>query len=180
LRQQAERARDGGYLHLEARLLLRALACDPLDPDASVRFYDAAARASAVPSPSNPLVGARPFVVVVDASELLDGDDMVLAYAAAMSGAERATLVVDASHLTHADTGARLQALIGRCGLAERTDINLMAVVDRLDPAQQRRMQAATRARYVRSLTTAANGSAIPTFTPASVAELRRLADAGS
>jgi len=179
LRGQAQSARDAGDLRTEARLLFRALAWAPYEPDGLSMLRDAATRAAAAEATPHPLQGSRAFVVLVDAEDLLAGDEMLLEYAAAMAGAQAATLAIDASRLDSERAVARLQELIARCGLADRDDLDMLAVIGSLDGAQRHRMLAAASARYVRVHDVGdSNATRLPAWTVDRLAELRRLADA--
>ena len=66
-----------------------------------------------------------------------------------------------------------MRALVERCGLGEREDIHLVAVLGELHASQRRRMVAGTHAFYGRETR---EGGDVPTFTPASLSGLRALA----
>jgi hypothetical protein len=104
--------------------------------------------------------------MLVDASELLDGDDMMHAYIETMSGSEAVTLVIDASQLPGEVAETQLRGLVDRCGLEGRDDIDLVAVVGSQTEPERRRMLAAVQARYSRG--ECAPGRK-PVFTPASL-----------
>ena len=174
----AEAERERGNLAAEAVLALRALAWDPFRVGAKDRFDEAVARAKAALAVEHPLAGSRMFVALADAEELLAGDDMLGRYAEAMGGSELITLAIDATRMAPDDAAGQLQALIDRCGLGERVDIDLLAVVGQQDAAQRHRMHSSARALYRR----AADGDAAsgaggpPVFTPESLGELRAYA----
>jgi hypothetical protein len=171
---QADAARDGGDLAAEATLALRALAWDPFRAGAKERFDDAVARAKAALALEHPLAGSRMFVTLADAEELLAGDDMLERYAEAMRDSELITLAVDATRIAPDEATRRLQDLIVRCGLSDRADVDVLAVVGTQDAAQRHRMRSGTRALYRRATDggAAAEGSP-PVFTPDSLGELR-------
>ncbi len=104
--------------------------------------------------------------MLVDARELLDGDDMMLAYAEAMSGSDSVTLVIDASQLPTEVAQAGLQGLVDRHGLNDRDDIDLVAIVGPQADGDRRRLLAAVQARYSRQ---AGEPGRKPVFTPSSL-----------
>jgi len=175
-RAAALEAGDRGDLWAQARLLLEALAWDPHSPEV-FRLFEAAVRrardAEAVP---HPLRAARPFVVLVDAAELLGDDHVLLEYAAQMAGMETVTLAVETDGLTHDEAAEALSALVERCGLGDRDDIDILAMVEPLDAAQRHRVRTAASARYLAS--SRATDDHLPWFTPARLSELRELASA--
>jgi hypothetical protein len=122
----------------------------------------------------NPLEGAGEFVVLVDAEDLRSGDDLLLAYADMMAGADWVTLAIDATRLPAKVAERELHAIVERCDLADRTDINLLAVVGRQDAAQHHRMLSGTHALYRRAEDEPGD---LPVFTPESLPRLRVLAD---
>ncbi len=86
---EADRAAADGDSLGEARLVLKALAWDPFRFEVRQRLRESAARSDADAALPDPLPGARPYRMLADARELLDGDDMLLASAEAMSGSDR-------------------------------------------------------------------------------------------
>lgn len=157
----------------------------PLEPDAVYThamwraMYEtycagAAAGAAKASVAADPLAEAREFVVLADAEELMAAEDLLRSYAGAMGGLDHATLAIDASRIPLETVEQELQGLVERCGLAERDDIDLLALVGAQDEGQRARMLQRTSAVYGRAPATAAD---IPAFTPASLDELRRLAE---
>jgi hypothetical protein len=179
LRAQAVRAREANDLSREGQLLLRALATDPQAPGGPQLLQDAAARASAARR-YDPLAGARRFVVLADAEELLAGDEMLREYAAKMDGTASVTLAVDASRLAPDEVVPELRSLIARCGLTDRSDIDVVAVVDRLDAAQRDAMRRVASAFYSRRPAAQSDAATAPTFTVEDLVGLRQLADSAS
>ncbi len=104
--------------------------------------------------------------MLVDARELLDGDDMMAAYAETMSGSNSVTLVIDASRLPTEIAQAGLQGLVDRHGLNDRDDIDLVAIVGPQADGDRRRMLAAVQARYSRQ---ESDPGRKPVFTPSSL-----------
>lgn len=173
---EADRCAAAGALTTAAQLALRALACDPMRVGAREHLNESAAAANAALAAPHPLAGARDFVVLVDAEELLDGDDMLIAFAQALQGSEVVSLAIDASRLAPETAAQELEGLVTRCGLAQRGDIDLLAVVGERDAAQRHRMRNAARARYSRAAGAPEDG--LQVFTPATLGKLRALAEA--
>ena len=166
---EAEQADAAGDWLAEARLTLRALAWDPFRVDGRRRLNESAARATADAALPDPLPGARPYRMLVDARELLADDELMLAYAAAMGGADSVTLVIDASELPAEVAQAGLQKLVDRHGLGDRRDIDLVAIVGPQADDDRRRMLAAVQARYSRR---EGEPGRMPVFTPSSLGRL--------
>ncbi|HWE09014.1 MAG TPA: WavE lipopolysaccharide synthesis family protein [Solirubrobacteraceae bacterium] len=122
----------------------------------------------------DPLAGARPFVILADAAELIAGEDLLLSYAHAMGGLGHTTLAIDASRIPVDTVEAELHGLVERCGLAERDDIDLLALIGPQDEGQRTRLVRRTSAIYAGQTPAT---SEIPTFTPATLGELRTLAE---
>ena len=173
---EADRARAAGDLAGEAASAMRALACDPYRLGARERLGEAVGRATAAAEAADPLEGASGFVVLADAEDLLAGDELLTAYADALAGAPGVTLAIDASRLPVEEAGPQLQALVERCGLAERDDVPMLAVVGERTEAERHRMLAGIGARYGR---VGSDADRVPVFTSASLAELRALAAGG-
>ena len=110
--------------------------------------------------------------MLVDAEELLSGDDMLLAYAEAMDGSAAATLAIDASRLPPDAAAQQLHGLVERCRLNDRSDVDLLAVIGPCDAAQRHRMLDGAHARYRR---TADEHGPLPVFTPDSIGGLPAL-----
>ncbi len=121
----------------------------------------------------DPLQGVRGFAVLVDAQELLGGDEMMRAYAQAMSESELVTLVIDASRLPAQDAESKLVALVDRCELADRYDIDLIALVGERSAAERHHLQSAVHAFYRREDD---QRTEPPVFTPESLGQLRAFA----
>jgi glycosyltransferase involved in cell wall biosynthesis len=166
-------AQRGDYVG-EAERVLRALAYDPGRLGSRQRLQACATAIRAAASLPDPLVGARQLVALVEAEELLAGDDMLLAYAEALAGSDRVTLAIDATRLPAELAGAQLQELVERCELETRDDIELFAVVGTREPSERHRLMAGVGALYRRE---AGDGGRLPVFTPAALAQLRGLAD---
>jgi hypothetical protein len=184
---EADAAAAEGNLLAEARLTLKALAWDPFRLGTHQRLRAAVERATpeeAAPEPQevapepeetapepeetapDPFPGARPVRILVELHELLDGADMLLAYAEAMRGAEDVTLIIDGSELPSGLAQACIQGLIDRCGLSHRADLDVFAVVETQAEDFRRRMLAAVHARYSRQ---EGELGEMPVFTPSSI-----------
>jgi hypothetical protein len=96
-------------------------------------------------------------------------------YAAVMAGSDLATLAIDASRLPEAQATDELTALVARCDLQARSDIDLLAIVGERDQIQKQRMHAGLTAYYRRPLRTPDAVSAAHEFTPVSLRQLRLL-----
>jgi hypothetical protein len=148
LAREGESLRAAGDLAGAARLALLALAWDPYRVGAAEHFKLAAKEAQAAAARPHPLAGARPFVVLVDAEELLASDAMIRAYAQAVRGSELVTLAIDSTRLSAEAAARELHALIERCDLAGRADLDLLAVVGPSDGLQCDQMRRGAHARY--------------------------------
>ncbi|HTW11906.1 MAG TPA: glycosyltransferase [Solirubrobacteraceae bacterium] len=180
LREQADAAQARGDLQTEMRLRFRAIAWDPFEPDAFLRLQTATLQADAVARLPHPLEGARPFVVLADAEDLLADEGMLRAYVQAMANDDRVTLAIDATRLPPDQVAPRLQALMSRSGVDDRHDIDVLAVAGALDAPQRFRMTSGAHARFVSDAAAAAADGAhasAPSFTRAQLDALRSLAD---
>jgi glycosyltransferase involved in cell wall biosynthesis len=166
-------AQRGDYAG-EAEQVLRALAYDPGRLGSRERLQACTTAIQAAARLPDPLAGARGFVALVEAEELLAGDDMLLAYAEALAGSDRISLAIDATRLPAELAGAQLRELVERCELETRDDIELFAVVGTRDATERHRLMAGIGALYRRE---AVDGGRLPVFTPATLSELRALAD---
>lgn len=153
---------------LEARLALKALAWDPYRLELRQRLCDSANRAHHVAERAtiDLLDAARPYRLLVDVRELLAGDDLILAYAETLRGADDVTLVIDASHLSPQTVEPALLQLVDRCELEERTDIDLVAVVGPQTELARQRMLGQVQGRYSRH---ERHRDGLPVVTPASL-----------
>jgi hypothetical protein len=175
LSAEADAALARGDRALEARLILRALAWDPYLVGGRRRLHEAAGAAERLYTGPDPLAGARALVFVADAEELLADEAMLSAYGEVMTGTTTATLAIDATRIADEEqAGAELTDLVGRTGLAERPDIDLLAVTGQRDEVQQARLHTGAAGYYRRALRTPTAVSATVEFTPASLGEMRR------
>ena len=164
-----------GDLDGEVRLRLRALAWDPFAVGARQELEHSVERARVAAARPHPVAGARGFVVVADAEALLSSDDMMFAYAQELAGSELITLAIDATRLAPEVAERELQALVARCGLAERDDIDLLAVVGEFDAAQRYRFESCRARALCPSGHRPAAGGATG-IRPAALAQLRAYA----
>ncbi len=96
---EAERLGASGDLAGAAEQALRALGWDPYLAGGRERLLALARRAAAAGARPHPLAGARSFVVLADAEELLSCAELMDAYAEALSGSELITLAIDSTRL---------------------------------------------------------------------------------
>jgi glycosyltransferase involved in cell wall biosynthesis len=169
---EADAAHDRGEPLEEAQLVLRALAWDPYRLGSRARLQ-AAVELAEKANPVNPLSGSRQFVVLADAEELLADDQLLETYAREMGGLSNTTLAIDATRLPQDSAGELLTALVARCGLADRSDVDLLAVVGERDVTQRYRMHATATAYYRRPVRTPEARSATAEFTPQTLPRLR-------
>ena len=120
----------------ETRATLRALAWDPYRLSSRTRLTESVAQANAAEHLPHPLQDAREFVVLADAEALLADCELLAAFADTVGGCERVTLAIDASRLPLDRVSAELHALVDRCGLSDRHDIDLLAVTGPLPHAR--------------------------------------------
>jgi hypothetical protein len=170
----AARLAAAGDHRAAATTMLRAVALDPYRPQSRERLRACVEQANAVDALADPLAGSRRFVALADAGELIGDPELLLAFAASLRGETDVTLAIDASTLEASLAIDELRGLVDRCGLAEREDIHLVAVVGALHARQRERMLAGTHAFY--SAREDAGGGGAPTFTPASLDGLRAFA----
>jgi Glycosyl transferase family 2 len=171
--RDSDHLRTAGDLGGATRLALQALAWDPYRPGAAEHFKTVARDAQAAAARPHPLAGARRFVVLVDAEELLASDGMMLAYAEALGGSELVTLAVDSTRLPAEVAGRGLRALVERCGLGSRDDLDLLAVLGPCDEAQRWRMRSGAHAYY----SAAPQERDLPVFTPEALDRLLSYAE---
>lgn len=153
-------------------LAARAAATDPWCEPAR-RLLAEALAARPRRAASDPLAGARRFVTLAFADELIADPALLAAYAARFDGRADATLAIDASALTPLAAEQALASLVDELGLGEDDAAHLLAVVGPIDAAVRERLPAAVDA----LLTTRPRPSpAAPAFDAASVAGLHALA----
>jgi Glycosyl transferase family 2 len=170
---EADQAAVEGDSLAESRFVLKALAWDPFRLETRLRLQESIPRAIADAQLPDPFPGARAYRMLVDARELLEGDDLMHAYIDAMGGSQVVTLVIDASRLPAGVAETELRGLVDRCGLEDREDIDLVAVLGSQTEPERRRMLAAVQARYSRH---PGEPGRKPVFTPASLDRLTAVA----
>lgn len=169
----AQRALAQGRPADALRCFLHAAALDPWFEAARDGMHVALATVPGgidVPGQA-PLAGARRFVVLALADELLGRPRLLDAYAEAMAGLD-ATLAIDATALDPEAASVALASLVDDAGLAGRDDVDLLALVGSLDRLGRARLAAGARAIYTER---PAEGG-IPAFGPDELPALRALA----
>lgn len=174
LRELGAAATSEGDLSNAAIALTRALAWDPLSPAGRPALDAILAAAEAAAAEPHPLREAQGFVVLASAEDLLADDVLLTQWAQDMAGTA-ATLAIDATRLSTESAGAALQALVSRCGLDTRDDLELLAVVGEHSSAQLFRMRGRADAHYGAPAGALSTGPG-PAFTPATLGELSALA----
>lgn len=150
--------------------MLRARAGDPFDAALHGRFDALVVRAEEAAQLPDVMAGSGPFPVLVDAAFLLEDDDHLRAYAAAMRSLAEATLVIDATALDEAEAAATLHAMAERCDLGDENSISMIGLVGELHPAQRFQVQSSIRAVY------GVGSAEVPVFMPTALGELQKLA----
>jgi hypothetical protein len=130
---------------------VRALAADPLSPDARgllARIAPGAENGVPAIAPEPPLtLDARDFVVVADADELVADPGTLAAYGRWFSAADDATLVIHASDWTEARVGTELPPLVAAAGLDRDDAPDMLALA--VTPAQRAALRRAASAALV-------------------------------
>lgn len=177
---EAQAARARGDLDGECVLLLRALGQNPFEPELSATLNDAVTRAVALAETPDPLAGVSGFVVLAAVEELLADDSTLTAYAETATRLDDLVLAIDATRMGAEAATAALTTLVERCGLTEREDLEMVAVVDELVPAQRLRLVRRAGALYGRSAAVVEQlpGAERPVLTPATLYELPALVQA--
>jgi hypothetical protein len=122
--------------------------------------------------PADPLAGARRFVTLAYADELLADPELLAAYGAMFDSDADATLAIDASRLTPAAAGDALARLVTELGMDRNGTAHLLAVLGPIDAALRERLPANVDA----LLTRVPRGLATPSFDAGSIRALRELA----
>lgn len=160
----------------EALLLWKALAWNPFGVGLKARLVAAAAAAAQADRYPHPLEGAKDFVVLADAEELLAQPALLTAYAEAFAGSDDVTLAIDATDRSEDEAGEDLQRLIVAAGLETRDDVDVLGVVGVLDAPQRQRMLRGAHAR-LRPVAGEPQGRIVlPEFDAATLTDLRELA----
>jgi hypothetical protein len=123
----------------------------------------------------DPLAGARRFVTLAYAEELLQHRELLTAYGERFDGSADATLAIDASTLLPAAAGRALGALVSDLGLDADGTAHLIAVLGPIDASV--RAQLPQRADALLTLrASAASSAAVPAFDDSSIDALHALA----
>ncbi len=128
----ARAALDRGDTWPAAALAVRAAALDPWCAPARALLAEtlvARPRRAA----GDPLAGARRFVTLAFAEELLQHRELLEAYGSRFDGGADATLAIDASTLLPAAAGRALAALVSDLGLDADGTAHLIAVLGPID-----------------------------------------------
>lgn len=173
---EADRLREVGDVDNEARSVMRALAWDPYRYDVRKRLVETVARARNALQAPDPLRGAREFVVLTDAEDLLAEPDLLLCYAGAVADSPLVTLVIDASRLPRDRAEAELQALVQSSGADTLEDVDMVAVVGEQDPTQRFRMLSGAGVR-LRPDGAPASDDGLPLVTATSLGDVKTLAE---
>jgi hypothetical protein len=157
-----------------AALAVRAAALDPgCAPARELLAETLAARPRRVAG--DPLAGARRFVTLAFAEELLQHRELLAAYGARFDGSADATLAIDASTLLPAAAGQALGALVSDLGLDSDGTAHLIAVLGPIDASVRAGLP--ERADALLTLRESASAAAaVPAFGPDSIEELHTLA----
>jgi len=153
-------------------LAARAAATDPWCAPARALLAEAFA-ARPRRSASDPLAGARRFVTLAFAEELLAHPELLAAYAAQFDGGADATLAIDASSLTPVAAERALGALVAELGLDGDGSAHLIAVLGPIDAAVRARLPESADALLTRR---ARPAPAAPAFGADAVPALRAFA----
>ena len=123
--------------------------------------------------PSDPLAGARRFVTLAFASELIEDPSLLAAYGRSFDGNADATLAIDASSLTPAAAAEALAELVGMLGLDTDGTAHLIAIVSPIDASVRAQLPLRADALLTREPRATL---ATPTFDASSIGALRALA----
>ncbi len=153
-------------------LAARAAATDPFCDAARALLGEAIARRPRR-SPSDPLAGARGFVTLAFADELLADCSLLMSYVRQFDGHADATLAIDASALTPAAAELQLSRLVHEHGLDGADGAHLLAVLGPIDAAVRERLPIGVDALLT---ATPRPAPAAPAFAAGETAALRALA----
>jgi hypothetical protein len=171
----ARAAAERGWWREAAIGFLHAAASDPWLEEArdGVLVALAALPDGADLPGQRPLEGARGFVVLAPAEEILDAPTRLAAFAVAFEGLDDVTLALDASDLPAEPTAARLTDAVLDGGIGDDGDVDVVAVMGPLDEVGRARLLAGAQAVYSER---ADYASGLPHFGQDRLAELRALA----
>jgi hypothetical protein len=166
----AAEAFEAEALHDALALAVRAAAADPLSDAARSVLIAVRARLADGVGPQ-PLRGARPLVVVLDAEELVRDPALLAAAAEVVRDLPDVTLAIDASSADPEEATARIADLASATGLAGDPSVDLALVTGPLDELGHARLRYGTTAH----LGTRRLDDGTPSFRPDELAELREL-----
>ena len=170
----AREALEHGDTWPASALAVRAAALDPWCAPARALLaetLEARPRRAA----GDPLAGARRFVTLAFAEELLQDRELLEAYGSRFDGGADATLAIDASTLLPAAAGRALAALVSDLGLDADGTAHLIAVLGPIDASVRAQLPERADALLTRRRTTG-YASAVPAFDADSVDALHALA----
>jgi len=175
--EDAREALADGDTWPAALLAARAAALDPWQAPARALLAEALG-ARPRRATGDPLAGARSFVTLAFAEELLQHRELLAAYGASFDGSADATLAIDASTLLPAAAGRALGALVSDLGLDADGTAHLIAVLAPIDASV--RAELPTRADALLTLRASAGAAGAPTFDAGSIDALHALAQRAS
>lgn len=123
----------------------------------------------------DPLAGARRFVTLAFAEELLQHRELLAAYGERFDGAADATLAIDASTLLPAAAGRALGALVSDLGLDTDGTAHLIAVLGPIDASVRAQLPQRADA-LLTQRESASAGADVPAFDAGSIDALHALA----
>jgi glycosyltransferase involved in cell wall biosynthesis len=174
--ERANAAAEEGDHTAEAIFLWKALAWNPYGVGLKARLVAAGEAVTQADRYPHPLEGAKGFVVLADAEELLSEPALLTAYADAFAGSDDVTLAIDATDRSEEEAGEDLQRLIVAAGVDGRQDLDVLGVVGVLDAPQRYRMLRGAHAR-LRAVAGEPRGhTELPEFDAATLTDLRELA----
>lgn len=157
-----------------AALAVRAAALDPWCAPARellVETLTARPRRTA----KDPLAGARRFVTLAFAEELLEHPELLAAYGSRFDAGADATLAIDASTLLPATAGQALGTLVAELGLDADGTAHLIAVLGPIDASVRAQLPARANA-LLTCMAPAFEGASVPAFHAGTVDALHALA----
>lgn len=159
-----------------AALAVRAAALDPwCVPARELLTETLAARPRR--AAGDPLAGARRFVTLAFAEELVAHPELLAAYGARFDGGADATLAIDASTLLPATAGHLLGELVSELGLDADGTAHLIAVLGPIDASVRAQLPARADALLTCSVPEAGDETAaVPAFDAGSIDALHELA----
>ncbi|MGN6189558.1 MAG: glycosyltransferase family 2 protein [Conexibacter sp.] len=157
-----------------AALAVRAAALDPWCAPARALLAETLA-ARPRRAAGDPLAGARRFVTLAYAEELLHDRELLEAYGSRFDGGADATLAIDASTLMPAAAGRALAALVTDLGLDVDGTAHLVAVLGPIEASARAQLPQRADALLTRR-GTSADAAGVPAFDADSIDALHALA----